>query len=205
MLFDQVLRLNGRMPSSSIQTLIQAAECLEHLFNGGNSVGVGAGSTRKARVLLVDDDQVSNKANEVALKRANYDPASATNGIAALILLNKTPFDLVLLDINMPVMNGLELCKKLRSIPHHRNTPVIFVTLQGDFENRAQSLLSGGDDLISKPISPLELIVKSTVFLFSTPKPRVPKTPPGIEGSLSSPGIPAAWPTAQSGTYTRRS
>src|SRR5207249_9628954 len=67
-------------------------------------------------------------------------------------------------DINMPAMNGIELCQKLRCIPHHKKTPVIFVTLCGDFESRAQSLLSGGDDLISKPIAPVELIVKATIL-----------------------------------------
>src|SRR5207244_5441816 len=126
----------------------------------------------KNRVLLVDDDEVSNRANEVALKRANYDTVSATNGLAALILLNKNPFDLILLDINMPAMNGIELCQKLRCIPHHEKTPVIFVTFSGDFQNRAKSLLSGGDDLISKPISPLELIVKATIFLLYTSRPQ---------------------------------
>src|SRR6266478_4831029 len=170
MLYDQVFRPNNEMSASSIQTLAQAVQCLERLFMSGDTES--AKSTCKPRVFLVDDDEVSNRANEIALKRASYDTVSATNGIAALILLNKNPFDLILLDINMPAMNGIELCQKLRCIPHHKNTPVIFVTFSGDFQNRAKSLLSGGDDLISKPISPLELIVKATIFLLDTSKPQ---------------------------------
>src|SRR5436190_11026495 len=179
MLFDQILRSNSAMLPSTVQTLTQGVHCLEHLFTNGDTWS--AESSTKARVLLVDDDQVSNRANEVALKRASYDTFSATSGIEALILLNKNPFDLILLDINMPTMNGIELCQKLRSIPHHRATPVIFVTLCGDFQSRAQSLLSGGDDLISKPISPLELIVKATVFLVDKTKSRTPKEPPRLQ------------------------
>jgi DNA-binding response OmpR family regulator len=163
MMFDQVLRSNGGMSPSSIQTLIRAVECLGRLFDNRDS---GASvSSCKAKVLLVDDDQVCNMANEVALKRANYNALSATNGSAGLNLLNEHAVDLILLDIDMPGMNGIEMCQRLRNIPQHKNTPVIFVTLHGDFENRAKTVLSGGDDLISKPISPLELIVKATVFL----------------------------------------
>jgi len=74
-------------------------------------------------------------------------------------------------------MNGVEVCKKLRSIPHHKSTPVIFVTLYDDFQNRTQSLQNGGDDFISKPISPFELIVKATVFLLNASKPPASKLP----------------------------
>jgi DNA-binding response OmpR family regulator len=126
-------------------------------------------------VLLVDDDLVCNMANEMALKRVSYEAVSATDGGAALTLLSDNAFDLVLLDIEMPGMNGVEVCQRLRSIPHHQNTPVIFVTLHGDFQNRAQSVLSGGDDFISKPISPLELIVKATVFMLNTPRAPIPR------------------------------
>src|SRR5262249_46756401 len=190
MLFDQIFHLNSGMLPSTVQTLIQGVQCLEHLFACADTWS--AESTDKARVLLVDDDQVSNRANEVALKRASYDTVSATSGLEALIVLNKNRFDLILLDINMPTMNGIELCQKLRSIPHHRATPVIFVTLVGDFQSRAQSLLSGGDDLISKPISPLELIVKATVFLLDKSKSQSPKEPPRLQvrtTPVAAPGV----------------
>src|SRR5207249_5408256 len=94
-------------------------------------------------------------------------------------------------DINIPAMNGIELCQKLRCIPHHKKTPVIFVTLCGDFESRAQSLLSGGDDLISKPIAPVELIVKATIFLLDKSKSQTPKAPPRLT-ALASPSDSAS-------------
>lgn len=181
LLFEHLSKSNGGMSPSSRQTLHQAVECLGRLFTTGD-----AGSCVpccKASVLLVDDDQVCNMVNEVALKRANYDALSATNGSEGLNLLNDHTFDLVLLDIDMPGMNGIELCQRLRQFPQHKHTPVIFVTLHGNFENHAKTLMSGGDDLIAKPISPLELIVKATVFLLSNEKPQARKEPSHNRGS----------------------
>ena len=79
--------------------------------------------------------------------------------------VHETRFDLVLLDIEMPGMNGLDFCKQLRVMPGYRHTPVIFVTSHGDFVNRAKSILSGGNDMISKPVLPIELAVKAVTHL----------------------------------------
>jgi len=193
MLFDQVHRSHRTLSPSSIQTLVKAVDCLDRLFTSGSSGSAEPSSY--ASVLLVDDDEVCNMANEAALKRANYDPVSATSGSAALDLLRDNTFDLILLDIDMPGMSGIELCQKLRNLPEHQNTPVIFVTLHEDFQYRAKSLLSGGDDFISKPILPLELILKATVFLLSESRPRIRKQ----QRRTKSPTPPPSAPAAQSG------
>ena len=65
----------------------------------------------------------------------------------------------------MPGMNGFELCKRLRAMPLHAKTPVIFVTALGGFESRAKSSLSGGDDFIGKPFSYIELAVKGLIYV----------------------------------------
>jgi CheY-like chemotaxis protein len=69
----------------------------------------------------------------------------------------------------MPGLTGFELCEKLRALPQHAKTPVIFVTAFNNFENRKQSVLSGGGDLIAKPVSPLELALKVTIHLLKAP------------------------------------
>ena len=74
-------------------------------------------------------------------------------------------YDLVFLDVEMPGMNGFELCKKLRAMPLHAKTPVIFVTALSGFESRAKSSLSGGDDFIGKPFSYIELAVKGLIYV----------------------------------------
>jgi DNA-binding response OmpR family regulator len=197
MLFERVSQSEAAMSPSSMRTLAKAVDCLGRLFTSGDTGS--AKSFSKARVLVVDNDETAILTNEVALKRANYDVVSATDGAAALELLDDNYFDLILLDINLPGMRGAEACQKLRCLPHHKNTPIIFVTPDTDFQNHAQSALSGGGDLISKPISPLELIVKTTVLLLSTSRTQVPREEPCVESPASPPGLMAEQPKPEGG------
>ena len=71
----------------------------------------------------------------------------------------------------MPALNGFELCKRLRALPAYQKTPVIYITGHTDFENRAKSTLSGGDDLIAKPILPMELAAKVLMHLLKSQMP----------------------------------
>jgi len=119
-------------------------------------------------VLVVDDDPLANRIAMSALSRANLIGQAAENPIAALELLSKKRFDLVLLDIEMPQMTGFEVCRKLRSMPGYERTPVIYVTAHNDFESRSRSILSGGNDLIAKPILPIELAVKAVAHLIGS-------------------------------------
>src|SRR4051812_34003812 len=107
MLFEHLSRSNAALSPSSTQTLIQAVDCLGGLLNSGTSAALDSSGT--AKVLLVDDDEVCNMGNEVALKRANYHAVKATSGTAALDLLHEENFELVLLDIEMPGMDGIEV------------------------------------------------------------------------------------------------
>ena len=81
-------------------------------------------------------------------------------------MLAETPYDLIFLDIEMPEMNGFELCSKLRGFEVNKNTPVVFVTILNDFESRANSTISGGNDFIAKPFLFMELAVKAIVHVW---------------------------------------
>lgn len=118
-----------------------------------------------AEVLVVDDDPLSNRIALAALSRARLNARSTENPVAALELLAKQQFDLVLLDVEMPHMSGFEVCRNLRQLPGYETTPVIYVTSHGDFESRAKSILVGANDLIAKPIFPIELAVKAMAHL----------------------------------------
>ncbi len=118
-----------------------------------------------AEVLVVDDDPLANRIALAALSRARLTARSVENPLAALELLAKQPFDLVLLDVEMPHMSGFEVCRNLRQLPGYETTPVIYVTSHGDFETRAKSILVGANDLIAKPIFPIELAVKAVGHL----------------------------------------
>jgi len=118
-----------------------------------------------ANVLSVDDDPLSRRAVVRALHRANLKCVSLESAHMALSLLAENDFDLVILDIIMPGMNGFELCQQLRAMPQHQETPVIFVTSLDDFESRSNSTLVGGDDLIAKPFVLMELAVKALIYV----------------------------------------
>jgi len=119
-------------------------------------------------VLVVDDDPLANRIAMSALSRANLVGQAAEGPIAALELLSRKQFALVLLDIEMPQMTGFEVCRRLRSMSGYEKTPVIYVTAHSDFESRSRSIISGGNDLIAKPIFPIELAVKAVAHLIGS-------------------------------------
>jgi len=161
LLFD--LMAKPHLFSSSVrQTMAAAADFLRVLFE---RAGESSAKSSIPNVLVVDDDAVSNRLVIAALHNAHMRARSAEDPMTALQLLVQNRYDLILLDVELPEVRGFELCKKLRTLPNYLTTPVIYVTLHDDFESRAQSVLSGGDDLISKPVLPLELAVKVVMHL----------------------------------------
>jgi len=149
-------------PSSS-RTVSAAVEFLGTLVE--NARNGRRAEPLNAEVLAVDDDPLANRIALAALSRARVNGRSCENPVAALDLASKQRFDLVLLDVEMPQMTGFDMCRNLRQLPGYENTPVIYVTSHGDFENRARSILVGANDLIAKPIFPIELAVKVVMHL----------------------------------------
>lgn len=111
-------------------------------------------------ILVVDDDAVSNRALLLALRRYHLTATSVLDPFAALEKLKQHSYDLALLDINLPGMDGIRLCEQMRRIPSLEKLPVIFITSYMEFEARARAVLRTGDDLIAKPILPIELTLK---------------------------------------------
>ena len=136
-----------------------------------------------SKVMIVDDDAVTNRVAIFALQRAHLQANAVEDPQVALKLLAESRYELVLLDIEMPLMNGFEFCQKLRAIPGYEKTPVIYVTIHSDFESRTKGVLSGGDDLIAKPFLPIELAVKVVMHLI---KRRLPQ-PTGTAESQPAP------------------
>jgi DNA-binding response OmpR family regulator/HPt (histidine-containing phosphotransfer) domain-containing protein len=115
----------------------------------------------KVRVLVVDDEIISRRAVTYALEKVGLKSVAVDEPNVALQMLTENQYDLVFLDVDMPDLDGFELCKRLRALPAHSSTPVVFVTSLSDFDSRAQSTLSGGSDLIGKPFLFIELAVKA--------------------------------------------
>lgn len=113
------------------------------------------------RFLSVDDDAISRHAVCFSLKKAFNQPDVAASGDAALALTSKLAYDVIFLDVQMPGMDGFELCSKIRETDLNHSTPVVFVTCQNDFDMRAKSSLCGGNDFLGKPFLIFEITVKA--------------------------------------------
>jgi DNA-binding response OmpR family regulator len=119
----------------------------------------------EASVLVVDDEAIARRAIAYALEKARLKSVAVGDPLQALQLLPEKTFDLVFLDVDMPTMNGYELCTQLRTLPSYKKTPVVFVTSLNDFESRVNSSMSGGNDFIAKPFLFIELAVKALVYV----------------------------------------
>jgi len=149
---------------STIRTVTHSVDFLGVLAGRLNEAD--AGLVSDAKVMVVDDEEISRRAVVYALDKVGIKCVNLNDPLTALKTLSENRFDLVFLDVDMPGMSGFDLCQKLRALPAHEKTPVVFVTGLSDFESRAKSTLSGGNDLIAKPFLFMELGVKALAYLF---------------------------------------
>lgn len=103
-----------------------------------------------ADIFLLEDDKILNKGISIALKKDNHKVTSAYGFFEALDLYDKGPYDLFLLDINLPDGNGMKLCEKIRTISE---IPILFLTAKDTEEDMLAGFFAGCDDYISKPFS----------------------------------------------------
>jgi CheY-like chemotaxis protein len=163
--FEQLLRQLVDKPdclNQSVQrTMAQTVDLLCTLFDGdGREVDLVT-----ARALAVDDQQIALRAVMNALEKANLKSQALSDPTAAFSVAQEWQFDLIVLDIEMPGMTGVELCAKLRTLPNYKKTPILFVTSASDFEHRAEVCRSGGNDLIAKPFLATELSLKALTLI----------------------------------------
>jgi len=124
-----------------------------------------AQSHAPTNILVVDDEVISRRTVCSALEMASFKPISVDDPNVALKLTEENQFDLIILDVNMPGLDGFQLCSKIRATRANKKTPVIFATSMNDFDSRARSTMSGGNDLIAKPFLLIELAVKALTRL----------------------------------------
>jgi putative two-component system response regulator len=126
------------------------------------SAGVGAGSSGwvTGTILLVDDDAAYRKLMVGLLRAQGFEVVTAGNGEEALAEFARHEPDLVLLDVDMPLLNGFEVCRKLKQKPESRLTPVVLVTGLAATEDRIRGLDAGADDFLSKPVDRNELLAR---------------------------------------------
>ncbi|MGE4246007.1 MAG: PleD family two-component system response regulator [Parvibaculaceae bacterium] len=120
-----------------------------------------------ARVLVVDDIVANVRLLEAKLTAEYFDVATAMSGIEALESVQRIKPDIVLLDVMMPGMDGVEVCRRIKANPKSHHIPVVMVTALDQPEDRVRGLEAGADDFLTKPVSDLSLFcrVKSLVRL----------------------------------------
>ena len=117
----------------------------------------------RATILLVEDEVALREGICFQLERAEYSVVAVESGEAALESVKTSPPDLILLDINLPGIDGLEVCQKLRASEYH--LPVLLLTARGDEIDRVVGLEVGADDYIVKPFSSRELLARIKAHL----------------------------------------
>jgi two-component system, OmpR family, response regulator MprA len=117
----------------------------------------------QARILVVDDEPAVQNALFRALTLEHYDVAQASNGQQALERLGALSYDAVILDIAMPHMDGLEVCRRVRE--GGDSTPVLMLTARGEVDDRVAGLDAGADDYLVKPFALRELLARVRALL----------------------------------------
>ncbi|MBP2228194.1 two-component system chemotaxis response regulator CheY [Azospirillum agricola] len=112
----------------------------------------------KKKVLTVDDSRTMRDMVTFTLKGAGYDVVEAADGQQAMTAMAAGKVDLVITDLNMPVMDGLTLIRKLRAIPAHRTLPILMLTTEADEKKKAEGRAAGATGWIVKPFNPDKLV-----------------------------------------------
>jgi CheY-like chemotaxis protein len=162
-LLKEIYEKPKNLNASTIRTIAAAVDFLGVLFEKG--IHPDRQELPASKILVVDDEAISRRAIIYALEKAKLKSVNLDDPQQALQMLTENEFDLIFLDVDMPGMTGFELCAKLRALPQHKKTPVVFVTSLNDFENRTNSTMAGGNDFIGKPFLFIELTVKALIHV----------------------------------------
>ncbi|PWC88732.1 Fis family transcriptional regulator [Azospirillum sp. TSO5] len=108
--------------------------------------------------MTVDDSRTMRDMVSFTLRGAGYEVVEAADGQQAMSAIAATKVDLVITDLNMPVMDGLTLIRKLRAIPAHRTLPILMLTTEADESKKAEGRAAGATGWIVKPFNPDKLV-----------------------------------------------
>lgn len=128
----------------------------------------------KKKILVVDDEDQIVKVLRAYLEKAGFEVISAADGGAALAIFRQAQPDFVILDLNLPVMDGLDVCRAMR---RESNVPVLMLTARVEEADRLIGLELGADDYMVKPFSPREVVARvRTIFRRASPAPEKAET-----------------------------
>ena len=117
------------------------------------------------QILIVEDEEALATLLEYNLSKEGFDASLSTDGEDALLRVEESPPDLVILDWMLPKVSGIEVCRRIRARPETRNLPIIMLTARAEEADRVRGLDTGADDYITKPFSTGELIARVRAVL----------------------------------------
>jgi len=139
-------------------------------------------TNKQHKVLVVDDEEPILELLKYNLEKAGYEVKTASDGAKGLDVARKFHPDVVLLDIMMPGMDGVETCRRLREIPETQKTFVIFLTARSEEYSEVAAFDVGADDYITKPIKPRALLSRINAVLRRDPKAAPPANLIDVDG-----------------------
>ena len=158
-LLAELLELPEQITQTTLRTLNQNIEFIALLIS--DPAIEGSIKLDEARVYVVDDEATCCAMAAAALGLVGIQSAHALSSKSAIVELSANKYDLIILDVHLPDMNGFELSAHIRNMPLHADTPIFFVTGDSSLENRVKSSLRGGTEFIPKPFTVQELALKS--------------------------------------------
>lgn len=112
------------------------------------------------KILIVDDEEHIRELLRFNLEKAGYEVKLAEDGVIGLEMIDKERPDLLILDLMLPKMDGMSICRQLRSMVDYQDLPIIMLTAKGEEIDKVLGLELGADDYITKPFSPRELLAR---------------------------------------------
>lgn len=129
----------------------------------------------KPRILAIDDDKTLSRMIAMIFQKAGFEVFTAANGAEGLAKAEKIKPDLVILDVMMPDMSGLDVCQRLRANPVTALMPIIMLSARGNVDDKVSGFKAGADDYVQKPVAPKELLARTHALLQRARRTKAPK------------------------------
>ena len=138
----------------------------------------------KQKILVVDDDGRIRNLLEIYLEKAGFQVSEAENGLEALLALQNSQPNLIVLDIMMPVLDGMETCRQIRKLA---TTPILLLTARTEVDDKLLGFDCGADDYVEKPFNPQEVVARVRAILRR--RPSAAKPPQPVKAPIASPVV----------------